>query len=334
MPPHPPQHSHSNSNSNSHHESVMSTGTLYQPHAPSLTRVSTQQTIQTHHTATTEHSLSSDVQYTHSADVKLVLNFTPTEIELVRTTWKEMISDDLSKDGATNHASIASSLFCIQFYSNLLAMEPELEKMFPSIKHQAVSFSGVLATAIINLENLSTLDDYLSNLGKRHSRILGIDPPHFELMGVALLKTFHDRFGINFSLELERCWARLYTYLANSILQFGIDPVLRVDKINTDLQTLERTSTQNSLFDQRSVSTASTQTLVTSAVPLPPSSTTAVKPPPPSATSRSSMIPSSLANMKKESKEQRLGKRISSKASQMAGSSARGSAEEKDCVIM
>lgn len=299
---------------------------LYQPQ---LHRTTTAQTLQTQHT---EQSLSSDVQYLDSRDVKLVLNFSQKEIQLVRKTWKEMISDDINKEAATNHASIASSLFCIQFYSNLLAMEPELEKMFPSIKHQAVSFAGVLATAIHNLETLHALDDYLNNLGKRHARILGIDPPHFELMGVALLKTFQDRFGPNFSLELERCWARLYTYLANSILQFGVDPVLKVDKLNSDLYALERTSshqTQNSLFDQRSVSTTSTQTLVTSVPQV--QQNVAVKPVSPVAPMRP-VVQSTLAQ-KKDPKEMKLSKRISSKAVSTARTATTGS-DDKDCVIM
>lgn len=103
----------------------------------------------------------------------------------------------------------------------------------------------------------------MSNLGKRHARILGIDPPHFELMGIALLKTFKDRFGVNFSLELERCWARLYTYLANSILQFGIDPVIKNGKVNEEFNFISRSpsvqsSQVSSIFDNpRSMSIAS-----------------------------------------------------------------------------
>ncbi|CCH44551.1 Flavohemoprotein [Wickerhamomyces ciferrii] len=206
-------------------------------------------------------TISSNLYIEPEYDVKLVLNFNQHEIKLIRSTWLEMINDDINKNYNTsesnaqttsiNHSSIASSLFCIQFYSNLLSMDSNLERMFPSIKHQAVSFAGVLSTAIHNLDNLKALDDYLQNLGKRHSRILGIDPPHFELMGIALLKTFQDRFGYNFTLELERCWSRLYTYLANSILQFGIDPVLKIEKINQDWETVTLSrSISNSSFEK------------------------------------------------------------------------------------
>lgn len=137
-----------------------------------------------------------------------------------------------TKGNAQSNA-FASSLFCSQFYANLLSMDPGLERMFPSIRHQAVAFAGVLTTAVKNLENLQALENYLTSLGKRHARILGIEPPHFELMGVAFLKTLQDRFGIHCTIELEEVWSRLYSYLANSILQFGIDPFLQID-LNQD----------------------------------------------------------------------------------------------------
>lgn len=135
--------------------------------------------------------------------------------------------------GNVQSNAFASSLFCSQFYANLLSMDSELERMFPSTKHQAVAFAGVINTAIKNLENLQTLETFLQGLGKRHARILGIEPPHFELMGVAFLKTLQDRFGVHCTIELEEVWSRLYSYLANSILQFGIDPYLQID-LNQD----------------------------------------------------------------------------------------------------
>lgn len=142
-------------------------------------------------------------------------------------------SKSLNYINRTSASTVASSLFCRQFYSNLLSMNSQLEKLFPSIKHQAVSFAGVMSFAISQLENLSTLDDYLINLGKRHLRILGIEPANFELMGEALIQTFHERFGTKFNQELEVLWIKLYLYLANSLLQFGIDPTLKLNDDHT-----------------------------------------------------------------------------------------------------
>ena len=135
----------------------------------------------------------------------------------------------------SSSSALASSIFCHQFYGNLLYMEPSIESMFPSIRHQAVAFAGVLTMTVNNLENLSVLEAYLCSMGKRHARILAIEPPHFELMGMAFLKTIKDRFGVHSTLELEETWSRLYSYLANSILQFGIDPVLKIDALKNEM---------------------------------------------------------------------------------------------------
>ena len=163
-------------------------------------------------------------------------------------------------------STIASSLFCRQFYFNLLSKDPELEKLFPSIKHQAVSFAGILTFTISQLENLSNLDEYLSKLGKLHARILNIEAPQFQLMGEALIQTFQERFGYKFNKELETLWIKFYLYLANSILQYGIDPVLKLSRYesntteslmsnnqsNIDLLS-NTTTTNNNAFDSTSV---------------------------------------------------------------------------------
>ncbi|AMD19451.1 HBR550Cp [Eremothecium sinecaudum] len=129
-------------------------------------------------------------------------------------------------ENSNNSNIVAASLFCAQFYACLLDMSPGLEKIYPSIKHQAVSFAAVVTIAISHLEHLSVMNSYLCDLGKRHSRILGIEPPDFELMGNAFIKTIKNRFGIHCTIELTEVWTRLYSFLANSILQFGIDPVV------------------------------------------------------------------------------------------------------------
>lgn len=128
-----------------------------------------------------------------------------------------------------NTASFSSYLFCIQFYNNLIGMDPEIERLIPSIRHQASAFAGVIQVAIDTLEDLSKMKESLLNLGHLHARILGIDSPYFKTMGDALIKTFQDWFGNSpesFPLELEEAWIKLYCFLANSIIQGGIDPII------------------------------------------------------------------------------------------------------------
>lgn len=191
--------------------------------------------------------LSSQSQY------RVNLNLSPKEISLLRYTWNKMLVEELleapvqgtvaqfatpgsfwntvkDKPPVTQRPTIsASSAFCSQLYSNLLAKAPELEVEFPSLRHQAVSLAGTMSLAINSLDNLSSLDDYLIELGNRHLRVLGTEPAQFELMGEALIQTFQERFGKRFTHELELLWIKFYMYLSNSLLQFGMDPLLKLN---------------------------------------------------------------------------------------------------------
>lgn len=182
------------------------------------------------------------------------------------------------KQPATSALSIASSLFCRQFYDNLLMLKPDLEEMFPSIRHQAVQFAGVMAMTISQLEDLTLMDEYLMKLGKRHSRVLGIGSDHFELMGEVLILTFQERFGTRFTQELAVLWIRLYLYLANTLLQFGVDPVMRLPLdllVELEFNKIRTMSSVSSLMNERpSISTsvtslASTETNTTQAGSVP-----------------------------------------------------------------
>lgn len=169
---------------------------------------------------------------------KLSLKLTPDEIELLRWSWRVVTTTDSRAGDDTssvksrssnnfNTADFSSYLFCVQFYNNLISMDGTIEEMIPSIRHQASAFASVINQAIGTLEDLSKMQELMTNLGKLHARILGIDSPYFKTMGEALMKTFRNWFGndeASFPLVLEQAWIKLYCYLANSILQGGIDP--------------------------------------------------------------------------------------------------------------
>ncbi|OUM54825.1 hypothetical protein BVG19_g4258 [[Candida] boidinii] len=199
--------------------------------------------------------------------IKLSLKLNPSEIASLRFSWGQVISNassinmktiksssnsngntfihtsssDANGDSknqrktivtastSTTSGGFASSLFCIQFYQNFIGLDPEIETLIPSIRHQASAFAGVINVAINTLEDLSKMDEYLERLGRLHARILGIDSIYFQMMGIAFIKTFRDRYSNDTSLfttELEDAWTQLYTFLANSIIQGGLDPVI------------------------------------------------------------------------------------------------------------
>lgn len=189
---------------------------------------------------------SSCSEFSNQLVFGIALDLSPKEIALVRYTWNRMLVEDdppvsspqgtpgampglpKKKVALSQLAVQALSMFCTQLYLNLLAMDPKLEEAFPLIRHQALSMAGVMSLAVASLENLLSLDSYMEQLGKRHLRILGVDPPQFEMMGEALIQTFVQRFGSKFTQELQMLWIKFYMYLANTLLMFGIDPVLRL----------------------------------------------------------------------------------------------------------
>lgn len=153
----------------------------------------------------------------------LHVTFTPEEIHLIRSSWGGMKDDPSASERAIVQGT-ASAFFCQQFYENMLGEYPQLKVLFPSIKSQASSMAGILSLVISQLDNIPRVTDILISLGKRHSRIIGVEVQHYEIVGNALLKTLQDRAGPDFTIELENAWTKLYSFMANVMLQAGEDP--------------------------------------------------------------------------------------------------------------
>ncbi|KAG7691343.1 hypothetical protein KL932_005357 [Ogataea haglerorum] len=219
----------------------------------------------TSHYSTLDSNWLPNTAIVNQPRIKISLTLSPKEIDLLKSSWSKVISSSPTGSetsrintpssipsatgslrgtpqkqtrsiniGTTNSgSSFASSLFCVQLYENFIARDPMIEKLIPSIKHQASAFAGVINVAMSTLDDLSRMNESLESLGRLHSRILGIEPEYFQTMGEVLIKTFRDRFSNDmadgFSLETEEAWIKLYCFLANSIIQGGIDPVINYE---------------------------------------------------------------------------------------------------------
>lgn len=169
---------------------------------------------------------SADVYRTLDQYPELNVSFSSWEIAEIRQSWASMRDDQLEVSQEKANVGTASAFFCQQFYENLLGEYPELSVLFPSIKSQASSMAGILSLVIAQLDNLRNVRDVLIALGKRHSRIIGVEVTHYELVGNALLRTLADRLQDNFTPELENAWIKFFTYITNLMLQAGEDPPL------------------------------------------------------------------------------------------------------------
>lgn len=175
----------------------------------------------------------------------VVLDFSEREAELLRYLWNQMVLEEFKLEGEevqeatpgafpvpkgrnTKHISVVMtrSLFCQRMYENLLAMAPSLGGLFPLVSHQAGALAGVITLVMSHLENISVLEGYLSQVAKRHARIFAVDTAAFDLVGQALIRTFHEGFGQRFTQELDALWRKFYDFLAKTLLQMGKDPRL------------------------------------------------------------------------------------------------------------
>lgn len=200
----------------------------------------------------------------------VTLKLKPREIEMLKKSWSIVTSTDAdSNNHEFNSQSFTQYLFCIQFYNNLMAMDPLIERLVPNIKHQASAFANVLSSTINTLDDLSKMKESLSNLGRLHARILGIDSPYFKTMGNALIKTFQDWFGNSpekFPIELEEAWIKLYCFLANSILQGGIDPIIEYNNTSAfELNEEEESETADS-FSVNSAKNSLPESIIKSSI--------------------------------------------------------------------
>ncbi len=190
---------------------------------------------------------------TFFGQVKVELDLTPEEIAILKKTWNYILNDDSDDPDEKRHlpigghgyasgpsrSAVGSTLFFRQMYANLISIAPGIENLFPSILHQSVAFGGVITAALSNIDKIYILDDYLGSLGRRHARVLGIEPFQYELLGTSLVRTLEERFEDDFTEEAEESWLKLYNYLCNKLLQEGIDPhINRGGQVGADLETV------------------------------------------------------------------------------------------------
>ena len=104
--------------------------------------------------------------------------------------------------------------FAEAFYNRLFFMYPQTTVLFTDadMKKQQASLVAALALVISSLKNSNNdqLASVLQSLGERHEGY-GVKPEHYPMVGDALLKTFADFFGDQWTPELNDDWGDAYT---------------------------------------------------------------------------------------------------------------------------
>uniref|UniRef100_A0A8C6A090 Neuroglobin n=1 Tax=Marmota marmota marmota TaxID=9994 RepID=A0A8C6A090_MARMA len=137
------------------------------------------------------------------------------EPELIRQSWRAVSRSPLE------HGTV--------LFARLFALEPEL---LPLFQYNGLQFSSpedclsspefldhirkvmfVIDTAVTNVEDLSSLEDYLAGLGRKH-RAVGVKLSSFSVgkgtVGESLLYMLEKCLGPAFTPAMRAAWSQLY----------------------------------------------------------------------------------------------------------------------------
>ncbi|ODQ82494.1 hypothetical protein BABINDRAFT_72944 [Babjeviella inositovora NRRL Y-12698] len=171
--------------------------------------------------------------------------FTEAEIATLKATWiSEAVGTAYEGTVNSKQTPFGTIHFWEQTYACVQRKQPSAVALMPAIDHQTRSFAGLMHLCMENIECLSTLDGYLANLGRKHSRIFGALSRHFQILGEAVVETLHKYYGKVFTRKAVALWIRLYCFLANSMIQASLNEptLIRDELVYPTLQSTDNTS--------------------------------------------------------------------------------------------
>ena len=109
--------------------------------------------------------------------------------------------------------------FATSFYENLFKAYPEIKPLFAKTDMWILKqkFIDSLAAIVLNIRYPQKLKDKLQRLGARHVKY-GALPEHYPLVGYALLTTFEQYLGEEWTTEVQEAWVNAYADITALIL--------------------------------------------------------------------------------------------------------------------
>eukprot|EP00455_Lapot_gusevi_P005317 TRINITY_DN12260_c0_g1_i4.p1 TRINITY_DN12260_c0_g1~~TRINITY_DN12260_c0_g1_i4.p1 ORF type:complete len:148 (+),score=3.71 TRINITY_DN12260_c0_g1_i4:38-481(+) len=141
-----------------------------------------------------------------------------SDMRIVQQTWAK-VNDDLTALGEV-------------FYTNLFTMYPDLANTFYKnipMKIQAIRLMHMVDTCVELLEKPAyMLLDELLKLGHRHA-LYGVRALHYPWVGDALMVTFKQLWGDEFTEEVRMAWTRIYGVIVDTMLRGGEESIKKMD---------------------------------------------------------------------------------------------------------
>lgn len=99
------------------------------------------------------------------------------------------------------------SAFAAQFYANMFAIRPELERLFVNgTAAQGAMLSHMLRSVVSGLERRKHVTIGLQTMGRKHLGY-GVELDHYVTFRAAMLKTIADVLGADLTPEIEESWS-------------------------------------------------------------------------------------------------------------------------------
>ncbi|GAB4286563.1 MAG: hypothetical protein Fur0025_19180 [Oscillatoriaceae cyanobacterium] len=110
--------------------------------------------------------------------------------------------------------------FVVSFYENLFAANPEMQPLFGNtdMSKQYKKLLNSLVLVVEGLRNPEALAEVLQALGARHVGY-GTVPKYYRPVGQALLNTFAQYLGENWTPEVEKAWTNAYRSITAQMLK-------------------------------------------------------------------------------------------------------------------
>jgi len=104
------------------------------------------------------------------------------------------------------------------FYSKLFFDNPELRKIFPEdMTSQCRKLIEMLNTIVERLEKIDELKGDIADMAKRHEGY-GVKPEHYNMVGVALLRTLQKGLGTEWTDQVRSAWINCYAILSGTMI--------------------------------------------------------------------------------------------------------------------
>lgn len=132
------------------------------------------------------------------------------QIHLVRTSWQQL----------RPLQTVAADLF----YGRLFEIAPDTRPMFKRDIHvQGAMLMQTLDVVVASLDRLDAVLPTAAKLARRHVDY-GVQPPHYDSVGMALLWTLEQALGADFKPALRDAWAAAYGALAGAMKAAAYTP--------------------------------------------------------------------------------------------------------------